>query len=418
MASTSTRDAPVSEHHGAPLADDPTRGLLDRIVRFVRAAPVFGPVEPSAESAPDPEARDPIALAPKGIDSFEALALETLRFQAERVEPYRRLLHSRARGREIETLSHWSQWPAVPTITFKTATLLAAPAREVFRSSGTTRGAERRSVHHHAFPELYRLVVERSFPPACLSGLPPRPDMLSLVPPRSLATDSSLSFMVDHVLRTFGGRGSACVTGSSGLEAGPARRWLRAAAAAGTPVLALATALALDDLLRVLEEAGERVALPPGSALFETGGFKGRRRETSRDDLLARTTGRLAVPPHRVVREYGMTELTSQAYTRVLDGGDPDLFQVPCWMRAQVVDPGTLEEVSPGAVGLLRLFDLGNLGSVAFVSTEDLACAEPGGGFRLVGRAAGAELRGCSLTAEELAGNVVEHPTRAGDTGP
>ncbi|HUP21456.1 MAG TPA: hypothetical protein VNB06_00780 [Thermoanaerobaculia bacterium] len=416
MASASTRNAPGAGHHGSPPASDQASGLLDRIVSFVRATTVFGPTELSAELSVELAAES--AHAPETIDSFDALALETLRFQAERVEPYRRLLHSRSRGRGIATLSHWSQWPAVPTITFKTAALLAAPAREVFRSSGTTRGAERRSVHHHAFPDLYRLVVERSFPPACLLGLPPRPDMLSLVPPQSLAPDSSLSFMVDHVLRMFGGRGSACAIGSCGLEGEPARRWLRAAAAAGVPVLVLATALALDDLLRVLEEAGERVALPPGSALFETGGFKGRHRETSRDDLLARTTDRLAVPPQRVVREYGMTELTSQAYTRVLAGGDPDLFQVPSWMRAQVVDPGTLEEVPPGAVGMLRLFDLGNVGSVAFVLTEDLACAQPGGGFRLVGRAAGAELRGCSLAAEELASNMVAQPPQTGDTGP
>jgi hypothetical protein len=98
-----------------------------------------------------------------------------------------------------------------------------------------------------------------------------------------------------------------------------------------------------------------------------------------------------------------MTELTSQCYTRTLLGGSPGLFVPPRWMRFRVLDPGTLEELPPGRPGLLALFDLANLGSAVHLLTEDLAVAE-GGGFRLAGRAAGAELRGCSLAVEELAG--------------
>jgi hypothetical protein len=79
-----------------------------------------------------------------------------------------------------------------------------------------------------------------------------------------------------------------------------------------------------------------------------------------------------------------------------------------------VLDPATLEEAPPGNAGLLAIFDLANLGSAAHLLTEDLGvtaasgasgAAPPdggAGGFRLLGRAAGAELRGCSLAAEEL----------------
>ena len=49
----------------------------------------------------------------------------------------------------------------------------------------------------------------------------------------------------------------------------------------------------------------------------------------------------------------------------------------------------------------LAFFDLANVGSAVHVLTEDLGVAE-GEGFRLLGRAAGAELRGCSLVVEEL----------------
>jgi hypothetical protein len=107
------------------------------------------------------------------------------------------------------------------------------------------------------------------------------------------------------------------------------------------------------------------------------------------------------VPPEFVVREYGMTELTSQCYTQTLLGGDPDVFVAPHWMRVRLLDPETLEEARAGDPGLICVFDLANLGSAVHLLTEDLGVAEEEG-FRLLGRAAGAELRGCSLTVEEL----------------
>jgi hypothetical protein len=73
---------------------------------------------------------------------------------------------------------------------------------------------------------------------------------------------------------------------------------------------------------------------------------------------------------------------------------------VPGWVRAEPVDPLTLEPVEGEATGLLRIDDLANLGSVCSVQTSDLAqrCE---GGIRLLGRAQGAVARGCSLAVEE-----------------
>ena len=109
------------------------------------------------------------------------------------------------------------------------------------------------------------------------------------------------------------------------------------------------------------------------------------------------------MPATSVVREYGMTELTSQCYTGSLLGEDPDLFVAPHWVRVRILDPETLAEVPAGTPGLICVFDLANLGSAVHLLTEDLGLAE-GEGFRLLGRAAGAELRGCSLVVEELRG--------------
>src|SRR6185295_4989896 len=213
--------------------------------------------------------------------------------------------------------------------------------------------------------------------------------------------DSSLAFMIDHVLARYGSETSAVAFGPRGVEAAPARSWAGARQREGKPVVVLATGFALAQWLDALDRQDLHFRLPAGSAIFETGGFKGRSGELSREELLARTAIRLGVPPQAIVREYGMTELTSQCYSRALLDGDPDLFVAPHWVRVRVLDPVTLAELPAGEPGLLAVFDLANLGSAVHVLTEDLGVAE-GDGFRLVGRAAGAELRGCSLVVEEL----------------
>lgn len=342
-------------------------------------------------------------LTAPGTATFEELAHVAFAWQFERIEPYRRLCTRR--GTTPETVRDWRQVPVVPAAAFKTMTLAAAPAVEVFRSSGTT-GEERgepRSEHHQPFPDLYRQVIDASFPPFCLPFLAPDAKLptLSLIPSREQIPDSSLSFMADYVLSRWGSPESATAFGPRGVEATKARSWAAARQREGRPVLILATAFALAQWLEALERLDLHFRLPPGTALFETGGFKGRTTELSRQDLLARIRSWLGVPPEFVVREYGMTELTSQCYTRALLGGDPDLFVAPHWVRVRVLDPETLEEGPAGSPGLLAVFDLANLGSAVHLLTEDLGVAEREG-FRLFGRAAGAELRGCSLVVEDL----------------
>lgn len=339
---------------------------------------------------------------------FDELALAAFAFQYQRIAPYRRLCD--ARGTTPATVGDWRRVPPVPALAFKTVALAAAPAVETFRSSGTTGaggGEDGRSVHHHPFPDLYRAAIDASFPRFCLAGFAGPPPILSLIPPREVLADSSLSFMADHVLARWGGPGSAWAFGRGGLDARAARSWAGARQRDGRPALVLATALALDRWLDSLARQGLRFRLPAGSAVFETGGFKGREREVDRRDLLARLEAHLWVAPDRVVSEYGMTELTSQLYTETLTGGDRDLFVAPHWVRVRVLEPETLEEAPAGRPGLIAVFDLANLGSAVHLLTEDLGVApEGGGGIRLLGRAAGAELRGCSLAAEELGGGA------------
>ena len=136
---------------------------------------------------------------------------------------------------------------------------------------------------------------------------------------------------------------------------------------------------------------------------METGGFKGVRREVSRDQLYAAITEHTGVPTSRIVNEYGMTELLSQLWEPVLaEGLDAVGVHVPApWLRVRALDATTLAPMPEGDDGILCFFDLANLGSVSHILTEDVGSVIEGR-VRLRGRAPGAESRGCSRAMDDL----------------
>ena len=99
-----------------------------------------------------------------------------------------------------------------------------------------------------------------------------------------------------------------------------------------------------------------------------------------------------------------MCELSSQAYDRQVrksKGVERDqarVFRFPPWARARIVSPENGRETAEGETGLIQAYDLANVRSVMAIQTEDLAVRR-GEGFELIGRAASAEPRGCSLMA-------------------
>ena len=139
---------------------------------------------------------------------------------------------------------------------------------------------------------------------------------------------------------------------------------------------------------------------------MDTGGYKGRSREVAKEELYGLYEAILGIPGDHVVNEYGMTELATQFYDSVLADKIRGVSShrhkvVPPWARTIVVDPDTLLPLSPGNAGLLRHLDLANLSSVMAIQTEDLGY-EVAGGFEVLGRAKGAEARGCSIAVDEL----------------
>jgi hypothetical protein len=131
---------------------------------------------------------------------------------------------------------------------------------------------------------------------------------------------------------------------------------------------------------------------------METGGYKGRSRELPKSELHAMMREWLGVTEGQILCEYGMSELSSQAYDGAVGEASRGVFYFPPWARAQIVSPETGREVSEGETGLVRIFDLANVYSVMAIQTEDLGVRR-GDGFELLGRAAMAEARGCSLAS-------------------
>ena len=136
-----------------------------------------------------------------------------------------------------------------------------------------------------------------------------------------------------------------------------------------------------------------------------TGGSKGLRTAVDPAALARAIEERLGVPPGRQVEEYGMTELSSQAYTGALRAGlgEDDAgtgFHAPPWTRTRIVDPLTGVDLPTGELGALVHWDLANRGSALAVQTSDVGARAAGGTFLLRGREPGAEARGCSLAAD------------------
>ncbi len=175
---------------------------------------------------------------------------------------------------------------------------------------------------------------------------------------------------------------------------------------AQAPVVLLATSFALVFLLDAL--AGSGLPLPAGSRAMQTGGYKGRTREVPAAELRAQAAATFALDPRAIVSEYGMTELSSQAYEGTLrgllglpGGAGAGVLAAPPWMRITAVDPATLAPVQRGGEGIARIVDLANVDSAVAVQTQDRV-REVAGGVELLGRLPGAPPRGCSLAIEEM----------------
>ena len=333
--------------------------------------------------------------------AFLALARDLFAYQVRCNAPY--AAYARSLGYDAERLpDRVEDIPAVPSAAFKEARLATFPDDETaiwFETSGTTLGRGGR--HAFATTALYDAALLASFDRMMLAdGVRPRYAML--VPDPRERPHSSLGYMMGTIARERAGGVAGWYLHDDALDVEGFVRDARTAIADDAPLCVATTAFALVALLDALAERGASLALPPGSRVMETGGFKGRSRIVERATLYREASGRLGVPVEAIVAEYGMTELTSQYYDAPSSRSqiEPRVKTAPPWLRPIVVGADG-RPVAAGIVGALVHVDLANRASVVAIETEDLG-AIVDGGLVLLGREQGAALRGCSLDAETL----------------
>jgi hypothetical protein len=333
--------------------------------------------------------------SPAAEAEFYRLALAVFAFQRENVPIYRELCERRKVG--PESVRDWREVPALPTSVFKEYEVSSIPSGErtrVFHSSGTTGQTPSQHFHDAESLSLYEASLRPWFKEHFFSAQAPPMKFLFLTP--ETAPHSSLVHMFMTVRRHFGTpdslfTGSVDANGAWSLAVAQTLAAVREAVGENRPLGLLGTAFSFVHLLDHLQAAAKRFALPKGSRVMETGGYKGRARIVSKAQLRLMLSKFLGVPASQVLGEYGMSELGSQAYDNAAG-----VFHFPPWARACVVSLETGAPADEGETGLLRVFDLANIASVMAVQTEDLAVRR-GDGFELLGRAASAEPRGCSL---------------------
>lgn len=307
--------------------------------------------------------------------AFEAAALAVFRRQARACAPYREYLS--LIGVRPERVDAFSSIPFLPIELFKTHTVYCGetPPEAVFTSSATTGMTPAR--HPMRSLAWYERAFRASF--RTFYGEASRWSLYALLPNYLRRKGSSLVYMADRLI-------GDC--GSGGFYLDDCEAMLRAMERDPKPKILLGVSYALWDLA---ERYAPRLR---DTTVMETGGMKGYREEIPKAEFHRILCDAFGVGA--IHSEYGMAELTSQAYSQ---GGN--LFRCPPWMRIEARDVNDpFDRLPPGTRGGLNVVDLSNWWSCAFLQTQDAGRVEADGSFIVEGRIDHADIRGCNLLVQ------------------
>lgn len=308
--------------------------------------------------------------------NFETLAFELFCYQYDCNKVYQsycnHIQRTPYRVKKLEDI------PFLPIEFFKTHVIKTGDWQEekIFQSSGTT--SANRSRHHVRKTEDYlnlaKAIFEENFGPL------DRLEIIALLPSYIEQGDSSLIAMMDHFI-TLGKKGSGYFLDK------PEKIKESLNHRNDSNFVLFGVSYALLDLAE-----NQHLNLP-NAIIIETGGMKGRRKEITRKDLHESIIKGLS--PSLICSEYGMTELTSQAYSK------GEIFHFPKWAKAMVRDINDpFSYCNDGQSGGLNIIDLGNVETCAFIETKDLGKIHQNGGFEILGRYDNSDVRGCNLMVE------------------
>ena len=314
-------------------------------------------------------------VAIRNESEFEQAALALFRFQAERCEPYRRYVE--LLGIDPTEVNHIEEIPFLPIELFKSHTIYCGECEPemVFTSSSTTGQTPSRhpmarlSIYERAFTEAFRRFY----------GAPEQYGIYALLPSYLQRKGSSLIYMADRLIAE---------AGSGGFYLDEYEKLIADMEADSKPKILLGVSYALWDLAeRYTPQLRDTIVM-------ETGGMKGYREEIPKEELHRILCEGFGV--ERIHSEYGMAELTSQAYS-----AGEGIFRTPQWMKILVRDINDPFCLLPtGARGGVNIIDLANIYSCAFIETQDVGRTLADGSFAIEGRIDRSEIRGCNLLVQ------------------
>ena len=306
---------------------------------------------------------------------FEAAALELFRRQAVQCAPYREYIS--LLGIDPAQVKRVEDIPFMPIEFFKWRDVYCGEGKpeKVFTSSNT--GGTVASRHMMQSLALYEQAFTRAFEQ--FYGAAEGWSIYGLLPNYLQREGSSLVYMVDRLI-------ARC--GSGGFYLDEYEKLIADMAADTKPKILLGVSYALWDL------AEQYAPKLENTIVMETGGMKGQREELPKSEFHKILTEAFGV--EKIHSEYGMAELTSQAYS----SGD-GVFRAPAWMRVVVRDVNNpLKMLPAGSRGAVSIIDLANISSCAFIATQDVGRTFADGTFMIEGRLSGADIRGCNLLVQ------------------
>ena len=308
-------------------------------------------------------------------NAFEQMALSIFHRQATTCPPYREYL-TRI-GIDPKSIKTAAAIPCLPIGLFKSHDVYCGEQAPeiVFTSSATTGMIPSR--HPMQSLALYEEAFRRSF--RSFYGAPSQWSLYALLPNYLQREGSSLVYMADRLI-------AEC--GSGGFYLDDYEKLLSDMAADPKPKILLGVSYALWDL-------AERYAPKlTNTVVMETGGMKGYREELPKEEFHRMLCQAFGVT--EIHSEYGMAELTSQAYSQ-----GKNRFRTPAWMQVMARDINDPFDLLPaGMRGGLNIFDLSNYWSCAFIQTEDVGRVFADGSFEIEGRIARSDIRGCNLLVQ------------------
>lgn len=300
----------------------------------------------------------------------QSAALELFRFQCRECEPYRQYIE--LIGIDPYGVESIEQIPFMPVEIFKSQKVYCGPQPEQVVFTSSTTGGGEASKHYMASEESYRRACRASF--AKVWGDVSDWSFYGLLPSYLERNGSSLVYMVEDFISLGGG----------GLYLNNHEQMLNDMACDTKKKILIGVSYALLDL----SERGD-VRLE-NTVVMETGGMKGRRKELPKSELHKVLCEGLGVDS--IASEYGMAELSSQAYSKA--GG---IFTPASWLMVMVRDARDPYDIRHSGTGGANIIDLTNIFSCAFIQTDDMVRVEADGSFEILGRIEGSDIRGCNL---------------------